>query len=251
MYAATPRPVAGPAALALVLAFACAGCDRSASEAWFPLEAGRSWQYVATVTRKGEPRSGRHFVTNTGAGTVLGVHALSRRVQGGDTESFRHVPDGIVRVATRRGQASAIRADPPHHYVLKLPPVPGAAWRLPSRLRLVESRTFAIEDRLAGRTLEFVLDLRVAAVDQRVRVPYGSFENCVRVDGRGARKVLVNRGRATAGIRVRTSDWYARGIGLVKSVREESTASEFLASGSYSLELEAMFDGDRPVQVPN
>ena len=76
-------------------------------------------------------------------------------------------------------------------------------------MRLIESRTFAYEDRLAGRLLPFLIDYRIAELADYVEVPAGRYADCVRVEARGARRVLVNRGREVADVDIVHTDWYA------------------------------------------
>jgi hypothetical protein len=224
---------------AALLACLCASaCGTGGLEEYFPLGEGLVWEYRMTVRIMNEPKSQKFVVANLGPTRLDGVDVAQQRVQQDDISYFRRTKSGVLRVAVRRAGAVEPVGVGTEHLVLPAALTPGARWPLESRLRLVESRTFAREDRLAPRYLAVTLEYTVGAVDEFVVVPAGRYRHCVRIDARGRTRVPVDRGNASAYVSVMHSDWYAPGVGLVKSVRKESTDSVFLHSGEFDLELE-------------
>lgn len=216
----------------MALLAACAG-----DPDYFPLEQGRSWQYRVTLEVLGEPREQRLMVVNLGPVEHAGARAWLQRAQTGRAALYRRRDDGVFRVAARAAQGAQWLEDEPGHLALALPPEVGRSWTLASRLRLIESRTFAREDRLQPRRLPVTLRYTITAVDDTVTVPAGTFERCVRVEARGRATVPVDRANAKAEVQVTHSDWYAPGVGLVKSRRRETSDSVFLHAGEYLQEL--------------
>jgi hypothetical protein len=72
-----------------------------------------------------------------------------------------------------------------------------------------------------------------------VKVPAGAFENCMRVVMSGNAFVDAGNYVGKTIVRVTETNWYAPGVGLVKSVREESTKHRALDKGGIILELES------------
>lgn len=176
---------------------------------------------------RGEIARQRAYVTNEHAtGNVL-----VQRHQATHLQRLRRTPEGVFHVVQDPREAP--------HAVLVLPrvPAPGAQWTIESELRLVESRTFAAEDRLLGRRLPLILTARIEAMDARVRTPAGEFTDCVHVTYKGTRKVPADRGTLLVDVTVRHAAWYAPGIGLVRMERHETTDSTFLRDGHYTQAL--------------
>lgn len=225
-----PPRVAALCAAAL-LAAGCAG-----DVDYFPLEGGRTWEYRITLSVLGELREQRLVVVDFGA--VAHADGNARlRAQNGRAALYRRADDGIFRLAERAARGARWREDEAGHLVLPLPAEVGRSWTLASRLRLIESRTFAREDRLQPRRLPVALRYTVTAVDDTVSVPAGTFERCLRVEAHGRATVPVDRANATAEVEVAHTDWYAAGVGLVKSRRRETSDSVFLHEGEYLQEL--------------
>ena len=83
-----------------------------------------------------------------------------------------------------------------------------------------------------------MLTYRISSQNESVTVPAGRFEHCIKVTGAGSTTVPVDRATAKAPVTVEHADWYAPGVGLVKSVRREHSESVFLQDGEFTLELE-------------
>jgi hypothetical protein len=59
----------------------------------------------------------------------------------------------------------------------------------------------------------------------------------VKVEATGLTLVPADRGNLEVEVRVTQTEWYAPGVGLVKSTRAETADSPFLRSGEYVQEL--------------
>ncbi len=223
------------AALVCTLLAGCAGGDD-----WFPLQPGQIREYRLTTEVRKEVRVQKHVVVDLGGGEYEGTAVHVQRAQDGELAYLRRSDAGIERVAVRPAGAGEPAADAPGHFLLRFPATPGTRWQLASRLRLVESRTFAREDLLRPHRLPVQLEYAIEALDDTVDVPAGRYPGCLRVRGTGRTTVPVDRATGKAGVEVEHTDWYAPGVGLVKSTRIERTDSVFLHPGSYALELERL-----------
>lgn len=213
--------------IAAALLPACSAPDQSP----FPVDPGRWWYYRTETTIRDEPLEQRLYVINV---AQRGASLLQRRQTQWD-HMYTVGADGIVHEAyAQRGAGGA-----KERKTLLLPKVIeiGASWTTKSRLRLIESRTFAAEDRLRGRYLPIDLETTIGSLDETVEVPSGRYSQCIRVDSKGATTVRADRGNILVEVRTEQQEWYAPGVGLVKSQRVESSKSPFLRDGRYLQEL--------------
>jgi hypothetical protein len=189
-----------------------------------PLDVGRWWYYEATSDVRGELAHERVYVTNERR--VAGI--LHQRQQADHVQRIRDTAAGVVQLRDDP------RAAPREALAIPRTPQPGFAWQIDSELRLIESRTFAAEDRLLGRRLPLKLTARVVAINAVVSVPAGRYNACLHVRFSGTRRVRADRGSLFVEVTVTHEVWYAPGIGLVKATREERSNSSFLRNGHYS-----------------
>ncbi|MBI5616433.1 MAG: hypothetical protein HY943_09090 [Gammaproteobacteria bacterium] len=223
----------------LFLAFATvlAGCSEPTDESLFPLTPGRNWYYQARTVVRDEPHAQRIVIANTVAKDVPGAKLATQRRQMAWDYYFKETERGIFRIGSTDRRENGPRTAEEEVMILPHDVKEGSSWRMTSRLELVESRTFSADDRIVGRYYPVHLTARVAARDESVKVPAGSFAHCVRVDATGETSVRVDRGYGTAPVKVTQQDWYAPGVGLVKSTRLEHSDSTFLRPGTYDQEL--------------
>jgi hypothetical protein len=199
----------------------------------FPANPGRWWYYSTLVKVLDEQRRQRMFVANVG----FDGRTLQQRRQVSWDHLYAIEHDCVSQQAYVNGREGGREARDAPATLLPLPPVVGASWQYRSRLRLIETRTFAAEDRLGSRYLPVDLSARVAATDATVEVPAGRFHDCVKVEATGLTLVPADRGTLEVEVRVTQTEWYAPGVGLIKTTRAETADSPFLRNGEYVQEL--------------
>lgn len=217
-------------ACVLVLVSGCGKADRS----YYPTETGRWWYYETRAEIRSETSRQRLFVSNL---KREGERLIQRR-QAGQQHVYSITPEGLTHEGYSEGgtgDTSAVQAT--QAMVLPAKPEPNQQWEFRSRLRVIESRTFAPEDRLARLPLTLNMQATVAGVDETVTVPAGRYRNCVRVDSRGKTNVPIDHARNFVEVVAEQSEWYAPGVGLVRLERRERSDSTFLQNGSYVQEL--------------
>lgn len=242
--ASSPRARARVAAACLVVAGVAAGCarplgvpvaakaDRSAT-VYFPVTIGSTWTYRVEDFALGYAYdrtlrvSGRASLSDLGADAVVVEETYST---GEPIPGVAVVPvayywrDGYLErtfLVERDGQAAPLDW-PSIERILPATLEPGTRWESPPG---AEEGGGSDEDRpffdfedpapVARRDLGFWIGFayRVTAVNDRVVVPAGSFEACARVDSVARQR----GGRDDAGVLFFYADWYAPGVGLVRS----------------------------------
>lgn len=232
MFSASCRPLAAIALFASLLPQPAAAAAPGAGTALFPTTPGRWWYYATEVKIKDEPRQQRLFVANV----AWDGRTLLQRRQGSWDHLYAVGEQSIEHRAYLNRHASR-QAREAEAVLLPVPAAPGASWQFKTRLRLIESRTFAAEDRLANRYLPVDMSARIEGADEAVEVPAGRFDRCVRVEANGKTLVQADRGNLEVEVTVIQTEWYAPGVGLVKRERVEQADSPFLRNGKYVQEL--------------
>jgi len=218
-------------ALLVPLLLAAGGCKRDGMD-YLPLGEQRLWKYRIDRTIKGEQRHQKIIIAGLPPATVDGAPYYPLRRLDDRIELYEKTAGWIFRVDRSSGNRARI---------LPQNPYPGMEWQGESRILFLEvtgafSATF--EERIQT---SIPLDYVVESLDDEVEVPAGRFRDCLRVKGRGS---MFGGGtlKTFMGIRfikVEQTDWYARGVGLVKRVRNEyTTPAEW--SNQYTEELESV-----------
>lgn len=206
------------------------GCQQQ-SDTYYPLQAGHLWEYRETLKIRNEVFERRKLVQSENPAEYEGKTLYMQQHQGGLRFILTEEVDGIYRLDKQLNSAHLVFPEPPR------PAEPERRWKAVSRLGVIESRTFAREDRILDRPPELTMEYRVVSDQAQVTVPAGTFDKCVQIRGEGSLSVRTDRGNNSAIVNVTSDDWYAPGVGLVKTEREEQSDSVFLKPGRYTLEL--------------
>jgi len=238
----------GVAGLGLLLA-AC----QPAPESYYPLEAGATWRYVMsgevhTFAGWARERDGIHRQTvgravddyfvdvSTQPPRPLGgreatpMMSASQLQQGFGFSFWVRDALGVAEIARQpRGAAEPTLLAAPV-YALRFP------------LRIGTSWDTSEPTQFAGQDVTLQGSARIAAVDETVTVPAGTFRRCVRVDSEASARALIAHlhGRDIDGeaeIETRNSLWLAPGVGPVKVTSREAIRPSALGSGEQTLEL--------------
>ncbi|MGR8950105.1 MAG: TapB family protein [Gammaproteobacteria bacterium] len=222
--------------LVLTVLTACA----SSNDNFYPLESG-IWRYYETTTKILDDIKQQRIIAGIAdrAKSDQGEIYILRQAPNKDAY-LRVAEDGIYRVATRERHLLVETWEEIPTKILPIEPRIGDSWTVTSELALIESRTFARQDKLRNRTIPLELTVQVVSLTESVTVPAGTFEQCVLLESHGAVNVKTDRGNANADVSVVRRDWYAPGVGLVKSERVEESESPFLKPGFYKQKLLAV-----------
>ena len=206
----------------------------------FPLDSG-VWRYYETTTRILDDIKTQRIIAGIAELAKIDSKQLFILRQAPNKDAYLQVVDNtIYRVATRDRHLLTETWEKAPTKILPRSPKIGEQWVVQSELALIESRTFARQDRLRNRTIPLALSVKVVSIGESVTVPAGTFENCVLLKSEGLVNVKTDRGNANADVIVVREDWYAPGVGLVRSTREEQSESPFLKPGFYEQVLIAV-----------
>lgn len=224
--------------LAALACIALAGCGSAPpGDSYFPLQPGHEWVYEVRTARDQGDESERLRLSTLPQDTVDGQALWRRRSDSGLDYWLKSDDTGIYRVAMKTDLEPEPVPDPERRYVLKLPLKPGTEWQATTVPYLLERRQgFPREVRHSHKPV--VMNYVIEALGEKVETPAGRFDDCLRVRGRASLRLYTDAVVGWADLPLTTTEWYCKGVGLVRLVREETVkTSNFLAGGTLTMEL--------------
>lgn len=228
------------ALLAAAVLALLAGCKEPPGSSLFPLEEGRRWTYRLSSEWENDTRERETVVlSNLGRDSALeSGSAWHRRSDTGLDYWLRADATGIYRVAAKSDVDAEPKPDPAPRFVLKAPIAVGTSWQTTTTTYLMRRNSeFPPEIRHAHPSVPVVWTIE--ALDDRVEVPAGRFEQCVRVKGLALLRLFADPVNGFKDMPLTTLEWYCPGVGLVKVERVEPANSTFLIGGTMTMELMA------------
>ena len=223
------------ALLAAAVLALLAGCKEPPGSSLFPLEEGRRWTYRLSSEWENDTRERETVVlSNLGRDSALeSGSAWHRRSDTGLDYWLRADATGIYRVAAKSDVDAEPKPDPAPRFVLKAPIAVGTSWQTTTTTYLMRRNSeFPPEIRHAHPSVPVVWTIE--ALDDRVEVPAGRFEQCVRVKGLALLRLFAD---PVNGFKDMPLERYCPGVGLVKVERREPANSTFLTGGTMTMEL--------------
>jgi hypothetical protein len=229
------RRLLAMAAAALGLS-ACSGPPASLS--YFPLEAGHRWVYDQFSEWENNTLDHEAVVLSTQGEESLesGGKAWRRRSETGVDYWLRSDDTGIYRVGTKTDIEEAPALDKTPRYVLKMPLAVGTTWQASTTTYLMRrSNEFPPEIRHTHKPV--IMTYRIEAVGEKLTTRAGAFADCIRVQGTAVLKLFADPVVGFKDMPITSTEWYCKGVGLVKVLRAEPAQSTFLTGGTMTLEL--------------
>lgn len=232
-----------------LLVVTSSGCTSKEEEAsWFPLSEGRSWTYQKTWVHAGESRVSRYSIETkqlnaeekNQIAAQVGEEASRialRQTSSGTRYYLASNEEGIFRVAKQVLIEKQPRFDPVPKMVLpsEVDLDVGATWE-------VETQPFALASTAAHipwlpEANRFGLMYEIVDMDATVETVAGTFQHCIQVQGQAQISFYADPRLGYQDLLIQQTEWYAKGVGLVKLVRDEPLDLEMYQGGQVILEL--------------
>ena len=178
--------------LALSILTPCQSWGDELSESYFPLKEGLRWEYNVISDQAATKKL---LITNLAPREVNGVKVTPRKWElGGSTfiELMKQDESGVYRYAEQKGESAAPSLITPMECHLRFPIAEGSSWNMAAKV--------------GNSTVN--LSLTIESLSDEVKVPGGTFKDCVKVKQAGE-----NDGTSVIGY-----EWYAPKVGVVKSL---------------------------------
>ena len=242
----SPRPdeagSAAPAcvlrrAVAVTLCAVLAACSQRSADSYFPLEAGHRWVYEQVTAWENNTVEREPVVLSSlGSGSIDSGQAWQRSSDSGIDYWLRADDSGIYRVASKTNLQEAPEPDKPVRYVLKAPLAVGTSWQASTTTYLLRRNAdFPPEIRHTHKPV--LMLYRIEALGEALATRAGQFSDCIRVQGQAVIKLFADPVVGFRDLPLTTTEWYCKGVGLVKVQRSEPANSTFLTGGTMTLEL--------------
>lgn len=214
------------------------GCDRYAPDQYFPLTEGKYWRYVMSYKTMDGTFKGVYAVENLKQTMKNDELLYVRKLLDGSLNYFRINTEGILLVAREKTVDLKTEYTEEGHYIFKFPAQVGTEWQ-DSTLSKALIKTGPPQKTEFHIVARIPVKASIDSMTDTIKVPAGTFKNCMRVNISG--DAFTNAGNyvGLTVVKINETNWYAAGIGLVKSVRHESTKSKALDKGEVLLELES------------
>jgi hypothetical protein len=163
------------------------------SESYYPLKEGLKWRYRVMSTQGDTMQL---LITNLARREVQGAQVTPRKWEAGGRsfiELMEKNDNGIYRLGEQTGENAAPRMLTPKEWHLKFPVTQGAGWKMTT---MMDKEPVNIS-------------LTIDSVADEVRVPAGTFKDCVKI------RQVSDPGGA---VEVLGYEWYAPQVGIVKSM---------------------------------
>ena len=216
----------------LFVIFFLIGCSEN-NNSYFPLAKKKYWSYKIeikpeidqkTVYKKVNLSLGEKKLQINGE-KEKSIYPLLR--EDGSIYFYSHNKDGIYRKGSSFLKDKNIHKQTSERIVLPKPEKIGRKWA-------TESKTFLILKRYPyydyRATTNFQIEYEIISKNQTVITPAGKFKNCLFVRGTGKTKFIGDSEIGTIEINISSEEWYAKGIGLIKSLRIEETDSDLFGT---------------------
>lgn len=226
------------ALLAAMSAALLAGCGKPPPGAsYFPLDDGLRWVYdVRTEWENQVVEHERLSLASLGSETLDGARAWRRRSDSGVEYWLRADETGVFRVASKSDLDEEPKPDAQRRYVLKEPLAAGTNWQASTTAHLLKRRQeFPREIRHTHPAVN--MTYTIEAVGEKVETRVGRFDDCLRVKGTAQVRLFADPVVGWRDLPLTTTEWYCRGVGLVRLVRQEPAQSTFLSGGTLTMEL--------------
>lgn len=201
-------------------------------ESYYPLKEGMSWEYQFFLKSMHNNLGGQKMiVTNFAPREMGGKIVTPQKVDVLEQSSFVYIgesDDGVFEYAKQLQNAIEPEINPSPQYILKNPIKVGISW-------VVEYKTV-----LLNQNSSIQLNTTIENIYETITVPAGTFENCVKVKCTGGIDKNLGRFKGKARIKVESHNWYAPGVGWIKSIIEENCNHLLVGyGGTISIQLDS------------
>ncbi len=221
----------------LVLLWLLTSCSQPDNE-YFPLKAGKYWRYQLTYQTMDGTFKGVYAVENLPKQKIDEQQYYVRALLDGSINYLQLDDKGLLLKGREKTVDLDTKFTDTDQYIYQFPLQVGTTWEdtVLSKALIKTGPPQKTEFHIVAKV---PVTAKIESMTDMVKVPAGTFENCMRVVMSGNAFVDAGNYVGMTIVRVTETNWYAPGVGLVKSVREESTRHRALDKGGIILELES------------
>lgn len=193
------------------------GCSQP-SDDYFPLGEQMKWEYQYTKELGNNLNKGKSIIAQLSSIKSGNVYYYPHRYANSETLYYSQAETGIQRSSKMEQNGSIF---------LKKPFDLNTSWMRETKIELLDSRheSFSGGESFISQGEKIFLDSKIVSFDEIISVPAGVFKKTMRIDS-SASVAVIERTRGIDQILIKQTEWYAKGIGLVKRSRNEISVPE-------------------------
>ena len=214
--------------LIIILLNSCNNKDNN----YFPLDKIKSWSYKIKIMPEIEKESVYKKINLSLKKQTIKNDHYSEEIfpimrEDGSVFYYQIKDDGIYRYGAKFLKNKDIKLSDEKRLVLPNTIQKGKTWD-------VESKTFLILKRYPyydyRATTNFNITYTIISKNEIVDTPSGKFTNCILIRGVGKTNFIGDSEIGSIKIDITSEEWYAKNVGLVKSVRIEETDTDLFGT---------------------
>ena len=204
---------------------------------YFPLNKGKYWRYAMTYQTMDGHFKGVYAVENLGQEKINGENVYIRQLLDGSYDYIQVNEKGIFLKGSEKTVDFKTENKEADRYIIQYPLQVGNKWNetVVSKALIKTGPPQKTEFHIVAK---IPVDVTIESMTDTVKVPAGTFTNCMRITLKGSDFVNAGNYVGMTVVRLNETNWYAPDVGLVKSIREESTKHRALDKGEIIIELE-------------
>ncbi len=215
------------------------GCSEG-NNSYFPLDKKKSWSYKVEIQPEVEKKTVYKKVNLSLGRKNLEIDGKKKKFfpllrEDGSVFYYEIDKNGIYRNGLAFAKDKSINLEKTRRVVLPVPSDVGKKWEVESKTYLILKR-YPYYDYRA--TTNFQIDYEIISNNEIVSTPLGKFRNCLFIKGVGETKFIGDSEIGSIKIKITSKEWYAKGIGLIKSERTEETDSDLFGTTKMTQILE-------------
>ena len=225
----------------IITSLQLASCSIESNTNYFPLEEGLTWRYQVTKTTRDGVRQQKYIYTSLPE-KIVNEEIVAVRQSVDDTLLYyRDTEEGLFYIGKEIQSGIERKFYEDEHLIFSYPLENGSQWQDITLTKLLV-KTGPPQKTTYKIVVQIALEISIDSTDDTVSVPAGKFHHCIKLTKKGAEFIDAGNYIGRTIVRVKETSWYAPGVGLVKSIREETTEKKALDKGQLVIELELFED---------
>lgn len=220
--------------LSFLLLALIAGCSSQSSDSYLPLSNQTTLTYALTQIKSGNTLQQKLLTAFRGPIELQQKQVYQQFTASGPKRLIQHTDKGIIEVGIYQNSKPRFLNDP--ILLLPEPLTENDIWQAPLTTHLLEWRKHSNDGRNFRTTL--IADFHCESIGETITTPAGTFSGLARIRATGEKVVEYGSLQKQAVIRIEQTQWYAPGIGLIRSQRQESANRRDFNTGEAAMILE-------------
>ena len=206
-------------------------CSNEGSS-YFPVDKIKSWNYTVKILPEVDEsiiykRTNESLGKKTIKDNDVDHEVFPILKENGTLLYYQISDNGIYRNGIKFVKDIGVKFEKKKRMVIPANLKVGEGWEVESKTYLILKR-YPYYDYRA--TTNFKLNYKIVSLNEDIKTPSGKFKNCLKLEGTGKTSFIGDSEIGSIEIDIFSEEWYAKGVGLVKTVRTEKTDTELFGT---------------------